>query len=60
MSTGIVEMNIPLTTSHAAHDNPAFKDGGFATIKSKTGFCEFSITPMRSLLADHHIKRLAR
>lgn len=37
-------------------DACAFNYGEIATIESQTGF----ITQMRSLLADHHIKRLAR
>ena len=40
--------------------NPAFNYGEFATIKSQAGSCEMVIMQMRSLLADHHIKRLAR
>ena len=53
--------------------NPAFNYGEFATIKSQAGLNsykisvkewvlklnEIAITQMRSLLADHHIKRLA-
>lgn len=37
-------------------DACAFNYGEIATIKSRAGF----ITQMRSPLADHHIKRLAR
>jgi len=40
--------------------NPAFNYGEFATIKSQAGLNKIAITQMRSLLADHHIKRLAR
>ena len=53
--------------------NPAFNYGEFATIRSQAGLNsykisvkewvlklnEIAITQMRSLLADHHIKRLA-
>jgi hypothetical protein len=38
----------------------AFHCGEFATIKSQARRSAIAITPMRSLLADHHIKRLAQ
>ncbi|WP_158270377.1 hypothetical protein [Limnohabitans sp. 2KL-17] len=40
--------------------NPALNDGEFATIKSPASVTEMVIAQMRSLLADYHIKRLAR
>ncbi|WP_158270495.1 hypothetical protein [Limnohabitans sp. Jir72] len=40
--------------------NPALNDGKFATIKSPARVTELVIVAMRSLLADHHVKRLAR
>ena len=41
------------------HNFPAFKCGEFATFKSHTKLNEVAITQMRSLLTDHHMKRLA-
>ncbi|MFN5349027.1 MAG: hypothetical protein ACK5A0_05750 [Polaromonas sp.] len=38
----------------------AFHCGEFTTIKSQARRGAIAITPMRSLLADHNIKRLAR
>lgn len=40
--------------------NPALNDGEFATIKSPASTREMVIAQMRSLLADYHVKRLAR
>lgn len=40
-------------------DNLAFNCGDFAAIKNQAGLNEIAITQMRSLLADHHIKRVA-
>lgn len=39
---------------------PVWNDDEFVTIKSPASVTEMVITPMCSLLADHHIKRLAR
>jgi hypothetical protein len=50
-------MNLLLTT---LRNIPAFNCGDFAAIKNQAGRNEIAISQMRSLLADHHMKRLAR
>ena len=73
MSQGIADMNTPLTLSRAVRDNSAFNDGEFATMRKQGGLhslglsasgClqqlnEIAISQMRSLPADHNLKRLA-
>lgn len=50
-------MNLSVTN---LGDTAAFNYGEIATIKSQVGLCETSHAQMRSLLADHHMKRLAQ
>lgn len=49
-------MNLPFTTISGTS---ALNCGEIAIIKSDVEFCEMAITHVRSLLTDHHIKRLA-
>lgn len=49
-------MNVSFTIVPEAF---AFNYGEFATIKIQARRNKVAVTPMRSLLADHHIKRLA-
>ena len=59
----MVEMKTPASPNEAAFLNIytlAFDDGEFVTVTRQDGLNEIAITPMRSLLAELHLKRLSR